>query len=425
MIDKATADAFIQKISALGTKPGLDRVKTLLNRLGNPEKRIKVIHVAGTNGKGSVCAMLQFALMECGYKVGKFSSPCVFSEFEMYSINGEELDEIEYLGFLSNIIDVTKDLFEDELPTLFEVQVAIALLFFESNHVDFAIVEAGMGGLLDATNVFDEVLCSVITSIGMDHVGILGDTIGEIATQKAGILKKNCYGISIKQEDEANNALMEYAKEIGAKFEFVDYHHVKYIMNRNTVTCREFKNVKVPFFGDFQYDNTTLALETLHILRYQGVNIDVDKASKGVSNAYLPGRMEKVNSEPLIFIDGCHNKPAALRIKETIDNHFSDKSITFIMGVLKDKEVSKILQTLLPLGNAVVTVTPDNPRAMSASLLANDCFLYDIEVTIADDFDDAVRKALDYNNDIIIALGSLSYLRDIKASFKQMVNAND
>ena len=217
MIDKATADAFIQKISALGTKPGLDRVKTLLNRLGNPEKRIKVIHVAGTNGKGSVCAMLQFALMECGYKVGKFSSPCVFSEFEMYSINGEELDEIEYLGFLSNIIDVTKDMFEDELPTLFEAQLAIALLFFESNHVDFAIVEAGMGGLLDATNVFDEVLCSVITSIGMDHVGILGDTIGEIATQKAGILKKNCYGISIKQEDEANNALMEYAKEIGIR----------------------------------------------------------------------------------------------------------------------------------------------------------------------------------------------------------------
>ena len=196
-------------------------------------------------------------------------------------------------------------------------------------------------------------------------------------------------------------------------------------MNRNTVTCREFKNVKVPFFGDFQYDNTTLALETLHILRYQGVNIDVDKASKGVSYAYLPGRMEKVSSEPLIFIDGCHNKPAALRIKETIDNHFSDKSITFIMGVLKDKEVSKILQTLLPLGNAVVTVTPDNPRAMSASLLANDCFLYDIEVTIAEDFDDAAMKALDYNNDIIIALGSLSYLRDIKASFKKMVNAND
>ena len=425
MIDKANVDAFIEKISALGSKPGLSRVKVLLDRLGNPEKKIKVIHVAGTNGKGSVCAMLQFALMECGYNVGKFSSPCVFSEFEMYSINGEEISEIEYLGFMSNIIDVTKDMFEDELPTLFEVQVAVALLFFESNHVDLAIIEAGMGGLLDATNVFDEVLCSVITSIGMDHIGILGDTIGEIATQKAGILKKNCYGISIKQDEEADSALESYAREVGAKFEFVDYHHVKYIMNRNTVTCREFKNVKVPFFGDFQYDNTTLALEALHILRYQGIDIDVEKASSGISNAYLPGRMEKVSNEPLIFIDGCHNKPAALRIKETIDNHFSDKSITFIMGVLKDKEVSKILQTLLPLGKAIVTVTPDNPRAMSASLLANDCFLYDIEVTIAEDFDDAVRKALDYNNDIIIALGSLSYLRDIKDSFKRLVNAND
>lgn len=425
MIDKAKSDAFTEKISALGSKPGLSRINLLLDRLGNPEKKIKVIHVAGTNGKGSVCAMLQFALMECDYKVGKFSSPCVFSEYEMYSINGEEISEIEYLGFMSNVMDVTKDLFDDELPTLFEVQVAIALLFFESNHVDFAIVEAGMGGLLDATNVFDEVLCSVITSIGMDHIGILGNNISEIATQKAGILKKNCYGISLKQDDEADKALLDYASKIGAKFEFVDDHHVKYIMNRNRVTCREFKNVKVPFFGDFQYDNTTLALETLHILRYQGIDIDVNKAIEGISKAYLPGRMETIISKPLVFIDGCHNKPAALRIKETILSHFADKSITFIMGVLKDKEVSKILQILLPLGKAVVTVTPDNPRAMSANMLANDCFLYDIEVTIAKDFDDAATKALDYNNDIIIALGSLSYLKDIKDSFKRLVNDNE
>lgn len=421
MIDKNTADEFIEKVTTLGSKPGLERIKTVLLRLNSPEKNLKVVHVAGTNGKGSVCAMLQFALMSCGYKVGKFSSPCVFSKYEQYTINNEEISEIEYLGFLSNIIDVTKSMSDDELPTLFEVEVIIALLFFQSNHCNIVIIETGMGGLLDATNVFSEVACSVITSIGKDHMQFLGDTLSDIARHKAGILKKGCYGISVKQDDEVAKALKEYASEIEAKFEFVDYHHVKYMTNKNEISCREFKNVSLPFFGDFQFDNTALALETLHILRYQGFEIDVDKAIEGLSSAYLPGRMEKICDKPLIFIDGCHNKPAALRIKETINNHFDNLRITFIMGVLKDKEVSKMLQVLLPLGNALVTVTPNNERALSANMLANDCFLYDIDVTIADDFDDAAKKALDYNNDMIIALGSLSYLKDIKDSFERII----
>ena len=288
------------------------------------------------------------------------------------------------------------------------MEVIIALLFFQSNHCNIVIIETGMGGLLDATNVFSEVACSVITSIGKDHMQFLGDTLSDIARHKAGILKKGCYGISVKQDDEVEKALKEYASEIEAKFEFVDYHHVKYMTNKNEI-------------GDFQFDNTALALETLHILRYQGFEIDVDKAIEGLSSAYLPGRMEKICDKPLIFIDGCHNKPAALRIKETINNHFDNLRITFIMGVLKDKEVSKMLQVLLPLGNALVTVTPNNERALSANMLANDCFLYDIDVTIADDFGDAAKKALDYNNDMIIALGSLSYLKDIKDSFERII----
>lgn len=421
MIDKNTADAFINKITSLGSKPGLDRVNKVLLRLGSPQNNLKVIHVAGTNGKGSVCAMLQFALMACDFKVGKFSSPCVFSKYEQYTINNDEISEIEYLGFLSNIIDVTKDMSDDELPTLFEVEVIIAILFFQANHCNVVIMETGMGGLLDATNVFSEVSCSVITSIGRDHMQFLGETLSDIARQKAGILKKGCYGISVKQEEEAAEALKEYAREVDAKFEFIDYHHVKYMTNKNEISVREFKNVKLPFFGDFQFDNTALALETLHILRYQGFDIDVNKAITGLSNASLPGRMEEINDNPLIYIDGCHNKPAAMRIKETINNHFSNKSITFIMGVLKDKEVSKMLQILLPLGNALVTVTPDNERALSANMLANDCFLYDIDVAIADGFDDAAKKALDYNNDMIIALGSLSYLKDIKDSFERLI----
>ncbi len=421
MIDKNTANAFVNKITALGSKPGLERIKKILLRLGSPEKNLKVIHVAGTNGKGSVCAMLQFALMACDYKVGKFSSPCVFSQYEQYTINNDEISEIEYLGFLSNIIDVTKDMSDDELPTLFEVEVAIAILFFQANHCNIVIMETGMGGLLDATNVFSEVACSVITSIGKDHMQFLGDTLSDIARHKAGILKKGCYGISVKQEEEVADSLTEYAREIEAKFQFVDYHHVKYMTNRNEISVREFKNVKLPFFGDFQFDNTALALETLHILRYQGFDIDVDRAIEGFKAAYLPGRMEKISDNPLIYIDGCHNKPAAIRIKETITNHFAEQSITFIMGVLKDKEVSKMLQVLLPLGKSLVTVTPVNERALSANMLANDCFLYDIDVAIADSFDDAAKKALDYNNDMIIALGSLSYLKDIKESFERFI----
>ncbi len=417
MIDKNKAYEFTDKITKLGSKPGLDRIKMLLGKLGNPEKGLKVVHVAGTNGKGSVCAMVNAALINCDFKVGKFSSPVVFSEYEMYTINNEEISEVEYLGFISTIMDALSDVDDSELPTLFEVQFAVAILFFSSNHVDIAIIETGMGGEEDATNVFSEVLCSVITSIGFDHMRFLGDTLTDIARQKAGIMKKGCYALSAKQEDEVADTLNSYASEIEAKLQFVDYNHIRFNASKNMVTYREFKNVKMPFFGDFQIDNTALALETLHILKYQRLHIDVKKAGEGVSNAFLPGRMEKISDKPPIYIDGCHNANAALRIKETINNHFIGKDITFIMGVLKDKEVSKMLNILLPLGKSLVTVTPDNERALPAGLLANDCFNYDIDVTIASDFDDAAKKAIDYDDDVIIALGSLSYLKDIKGAF--------
>lgn len=417
MIDKTKAYEFIDRITKLGSKPGLSRIKMLLGKLGNPEKSLKVVHVAGTNGKGSVCAMVNSALINSGFKVGKFQSPVVFSEYEMYTINNDEISEVEYLGFISTIMEALEDVDDGDLPTLFEVQVAIAILFFSSNHVDIAIIETGMGGEEDATNVFSEVLCSVVTPIGFDHMQFLGDNLTDIARQKAGIMKKGCYALSAKQEDEVIDALNSYASEIEAKLQFVDYNHIRFNASKNMVTYREFKNVSIPFFGDFQIDNTVLALETLHILKYQRLHIDVKKACEGVSNATLPGRMEKISEKPLVYIDGCHNEAAAKSIKETINNHFIGKDITFIMGVLKDKEVSKMLNILLPLGKSLVTVTPDNERALPAGLLANDCFNYDIDVTIASDFDDAAKKAKDYDNDVIIALGSLSYLKDIKEAF--------
>lgn len=419
MIDKEAADNFIVKVKALGIKPGLVRIQSLLNRIGAPNKNIKIIHVAGTNGKGSTLAMLQYALFYNGYKVGKFSSPGVFDEYEQYMIDDECITKAEYLGFLSTIIDATNGMTDEELPTYFEVQVALALLFFESNHVDFALIETGMGGIDDATNVFDEVICSVITSISLDHMEYLGDTICDIALAKAGIMKKGCYTVVASQEKEACDVLKSYAYKIDSKLQFIDYHHVRYNSNNNTVSFREFKNVHIPFFGDFQLDNTLLALETLHIIKYQRYKIDIKKAIDGIEHAKLQGRMEKISDNPLIYIDGCHNRGAAYRIKETILSHFKGKKITFIMGVLKDKEVTKMLNILLPLGDAVVTVTPDNTRALSASMLANQCFLYDIDVAIAADFDDCVSKALDYNNDVYIALGSLSYLKDIKAAFEK------
>ena len=267
MIDKATADNYIERVKELGSKPGLERIQMLLSKLGNPEQNLKVIHVAGTNGKGSVCTMLQFALINNDYSVGKFSSPAVFDEYEQFQINGDNISEIEYLGFLSNIIDKTKDCTDEELPTYFEVQVAIALLFFQSNHVDFAIIETGMGGRLDATNVFSETVASVITSISFDHMEFLGETLSDIASHKAGIIKKGCYAVVGKQADEALDTIKSYASDIDAKLQLVDYHHVKVNKIKNTITYREFKNVTIPFFGDFQVDNTALALETLQIGR--------------------------------------------------------------------------------------------------------------------------------------------------------------
>lgn len=412
MIYYEEENTFLDKARELGTKPGLERINELLDKLNRPQDDLKAIQVAGTNGKGSVCTMLSSALTSCGYKVGKFLSPAVFSENERYTIDNVEITDEEKLS----IIDIIKNKCSlmDDHPTIFEIEVALALVYFQRKQCDFVVIETGMGGTFDATNVFKENICSLITSIGYDHMQFLGDSLTEIAKNKAGIIKKNCYGISVEQESEVTKALVSETQKIDAKFEFLDYRHIRYNMKNHSLTLREFKNVKLPFLGDFQFDNTALVLEALHIMRYQGIKIDIEKAKDGISNAHLPGRLEKIVEEPLVYIDGCHNQPAALRIKETIEKHFTNKSITFIIGVLKDKEVNKILQTLLPICDAVITVTPNNPRALSANMLANMCFNYDVEVGIASDFDDAAIKAIEYDNDIIIALGSLSYLKDIK-----------
>lgn len=423
------ARAFIDQSNQYGSKLGLETITELLRRLGNPQDKIKIIHVAGTNGKGSTTAFLATILASAGYRVGRYISPAVFSYRERVQISTYEqgIHHHEYISKegVSEAITLISSLCEEMQrdgfahPTSFEIETAMAMLYLSREQVDFAVVEVGLGGRLDATNVINEPVCCVITSISMDHMQFLGDTIEKIATEKAGIIKKGTPVITGNTDAKVLKIIRQVCEEQSAPFTLATAGEVEDIdySPEGTTFSYQGQTYALQLLGEHQISNAILAMEAARQLEKQGYRISEEAIRNGLRQTKWGGRFELLRREPYFIIDGAHNGDAALQLEKSIRHYFSGRRILLIMGVFADKDYKQILSIIAPLATAILTITPDNDRALASTQLAIEAKNYTTAKIIdAENPEKAVDIAFTIaeKEDVIIAFGSLSILSSMK-----------
>lgn len=410
---------FIDSANIYGSVLGLDNTKTLLKKIGNPQNNLKIIHVAGTNGKGSVIAFCQSVLMEAKFKVGRYISPSVFNYMEHFCIDGDYISQDDFSQAATSVKAAVQSMIEEGFnhPTTFEIETAIAFYYFNKKKCDFVLLEVGLGGSDDATNAIDNSLISVITSISLDHTSILGNTTAQIAKVKGGIIKNNGNVISIKQDNQAQKVISDICKDKNAQLTTVEKDEIKnmvYDKYSLRFDYKQFKNIKAGVIGKFQAENAAVCIEIMLQLRQRGYEIEDYSIINGIANAKWSGRFEIISKNPMIIIDGAHNYDASKRLAESIELYFPNRKIVFIIGILADKDYNAIIKNTVYLADTIYTITPDNSRALDGHKLKDIIQPYNQNVFYCED----IKKALSYAKEnigdgIIICFGSLSYIGKI------------
>ncbi len=408
---------YIHSISWLGSKPGLSRTNELLKLLGDPHKKLKFIHIAGTNGKGSVAAMLSGILTEAGYKTGLYTSPYIERFNERMRINGLDISDDD-LCRLTEMIKTYAESMTDH-PTEFELITCLAMKFFCEQKCDIVVLETGLGGELDSTNVIDTPELAIITSISFDHTSVLGDTIEEIAAAKAGIIKGNGKVVCCGDNHEAQVVLNKVIEQNSAlqylpKYDKIDITEYNISGYRFTYDGME---LELPLVGSYQMMNAAIVLRATEVLKENGWNISNKAIREGLKNTKWIARFEVLSTSPLFIVDGGHNPQGIDAAADTINKLLTNEKLTFIFGVMADKDHEYMLSVIAPLAKRIITVTPDNPRALSAENAAVEARKFGINAISAENIQDAVDMALEYDDSPIIALGSLYMCGDIRRSF--------
>ena len=366
------AVAYIDTFQWQAHAPGLERIRTLLHALGDPQKELKFVHVAGTNGKGSVCAYLASVLRCAGYRVGLCTSPFLEDFRERIQVDGKLIPP-ETLGELTELARPAAEAMEDH-PTEFELITAVAMLYFRRCRCDIVVLEVGLGGALDASNVIDVPEAAVITAMGMDHAAILGPTLGDIAAAKAGIIKPGGAVVSFGGCPEADAVIRERCREQGAQLTEVDFSRLRVVGTGLDGTDLEFTPygaLHVPLVGLYQAKNAAVAVTTVEVLEKRGWEISRRALEQGLASVCWPGRLEVVRrAGPVILRDGAHNAHGMAATVESLRALFPGKKLTILMGVMADKDVEDMLKLLAPIAGQVFTVRPESPRAMPAEELA-------------------------------------------------------
>ncbi len=420
---------YINDKDKFGSRLGLDSIGKLLSLLGNPQKGLNYIHIGGTNGKGSTASYLAHVLKAGGYKVGLFTSPYIERFNERIQINGEDIPN-ETLGRLTSTIREKADIMVKkgyDHPTTFEIITAIGFMYFKEERTDYAILEVGLGGRFDSTNIIDKPLVSVITTIDFDHIDILGDTLGKIAYQKAGIIKDNSIVISYPQEEESLEVLKKVSREKNSEFYLcpMENINIKSASNRGSIFDFQYKDtkiedIKIKMLGEYQVYNAALALTTLLIMKERELlSIEKEDIYRGLNDTKWPGRLEIIGEDPIFLIDGAHNVQGIAQLKKAL-KLFKYNRLILGIAMLKDKDTSHMVELLVPMADIVVATEVKMDRKLDAEILGEKASKYNKETYVKKDIKEAIKKALELANkdDMIVFGGSLYLIGEVKNIYR-------
>lgn len=415
---------YIHSVVWKGSRPGLSRITELLNLLNNPQNGLRFIHIAGTNGKGSTSAMTESVLRAAGYRTGLFVSPYIKHFNERICVSGEPISN-EALAAATAMVKPFADSMADA-PTEFELITAIGLVYFKEMGCDVVVLETGMGGRLDSTNVIENPLATVITGIALDHTAYLGDTVEAIAAEKAGIIKKNAPMIWGGFDPAARRVIAEAAEKAGVPFvAAVDTPPANVRIDRNGITLDRgaLRDVHIPLMAPYQVQNLCTVLALLAELPARGLPIGEEVLRRGLATVRWPGRFEKLSNDPLIISDGAHNPEGIEAAAVAIRTHFPNERVLLLTGVMADKDHSGMVATLSPLAAEVFTLTPDNPRALDAAAYAAEFRAAGVPATGFATVREAVSAAVAAaraRHLPLISLGSLYMYAEVTAALEEL-----
>lgn len=411
---------YIHGTHKFGVKLGLQNIKKLLELMGDPHKSLRFVHIAGTNGKGSVASYIRHVLIRSGYRTGFFISPYIERFTERIQVNHNEISEAE----LAQITERVKEKIDIMLkegyshPTEFEIVTAIGFEYFKKTSCDLVVLEVGLGGRYDSTNIIDAPEVSIITKISYDHTAILGDTLSKIAYEKAGIIKKGTQVVSYHQGEEAQKVIQQVCEQEMVQYTVADFHKVKIIKQSIEGQAFLYKGIhyEISLLGDFQIANAVVAIEAMNKLLKRGYHIKLSDIIEGLRNTRWGGRIEVLNSKPTFIIDAAHNPDGMKALTDTLKKLFPNKKISFIFGVSKDKAYKEMIEMMLPIAKDFYVVAADSERALTVNELTNFLSGYCKSVYSNGTIKSTVKKVLDISteNDVICAAGSLYFIGEIR-----------
>ena len=398
-------------------KPGLERTRALLAALGNPEKALKFVHITGSNGKGSTAAMLASVLAAAGYRTGLFTSPHLYRFNERFQVNGAPIPDAALDRLAKRVLAAADTL--PEHPTEFELMTAIGFLWFAETGCDLVVVEVGLGGRLDSTNVIPAPEAAVITNIGLEHTQELGGTLTLIAREKSGILKPGCRAVLYRQSDEVTQVIQSVCRQLDIPLRQTDPQELEVLssgLEGQDFHYRGRGPYRLSLLGSYQLSNAITALEVVQALRDAGWTIPEEAVARGLAAAQWPGRLELARRSPDFIVDGGHNPQCVDALAAALESLYPGRKLIFLSGVLADKDWHSMFRRVLPLAKAFVAVTPDSPRALPAAELAAWLAQFSIPVSVQEPLDQGVDTALALAGpeDVICAWGSLYSVGEIR-----------
>ena len=415
--------SYIHAVCWRGSVPGLERIGALLARMGDPQKQMRFIHVTGTNGKGSTCAMMASILRAAGYRTGLYTSPFLIRFNERMQVDGRQITDDELCEITAYVRPLADAL--DPHPTEFEMVTAIAFAYFARHNCDIVVCEVGMGGEFDATNVIPAPEAAVFCNIGLDHTQYLGDTIEKIAATKAGIIKPGCEAVLYRQTASVEEIIRQRCERLGVPLHLADFDGIrpeKAGLEGQVFDWEELAGLHLPLLGRHQLCNAAVALTAMRVLQKRGWSITEKHIRRGLAATDWPGRFQIIGHDPLFIIDGGHNPQCIQALVKNIQDYLPGRPLTILTGVLADKDYNCMYRNVEPYAKEFITITPGNPRALNAHDLAAYLSQFGKPVTACDQVADGVRLAVEHagKDGVVLCYGSLYMIGEIEAGLAQL-----